>query len=112
MLLQYWLSFCQFGTYLWSPRKSAPDEPPATAASEAAVVVDRPVEETTVVGKAVVDQQLHARHVVEPQGGMIGMKGWPTLPGATCCLVQPAGPSTPGLTLRTSLPMLSGSGIV
>ena len=84
MLLQYWLSFCQFSTYLWPQRKSATDEPPATAAAEAAVVVDRPIEETTGVGEAVVDQQLHARHVAELRGGMIGMKGWPTLPGAIC----------------------------
>ena len=47
-----------------------PEEPPATIAAEAAVVVDRLDVQPTVVGEAVVDEQLHVRCVVGLEGGI------------------------------------------
>ena len=49
-----------------------PEEPPATTAAEAAVVVDRLDVQITVVGEAVVDEQLHVRYVVGLEGGIHG----------------------------------------
>ena len=68
------LSSRQFGTSLWPPRESAPwdgrTNHPQPEAAEEAVVKDRIVEQPTVVGEAVVDQQLQAQHVVGFEGGI------------------------------------------
>ena len=46
------------------------EELSATTAAEVAVVIERLDEQPTALGKAVVDEQLHARHVVGLEGGI------------------------------------------
>ena len=54
-----------FSTELWPPRESGPESAwRAKAMAVPEAVVHRLVEYAIVIGKALVDQQLHARHVI------------------------------------------------